>query len=198
MNFIKRVGLLIYMVLMVVVGATILLAALNLITAENLNQAMEVIHSSADYQWITAGIGALIILIGLIVPSHASKSLKKGRTITFQNPDGEVTVSVTAIEDYIRKIADDMPDVKDVRSHVNFTKKGINVTSAVSIHAGANIPEVMERIQMAVKNHIQTMLGVDEPINIKMHISRIIGTPPAEAVGPEEPQEESPQQVPFR
>ena len=126
--------------------------------------------------------------------------MKKGRIITFQNPDGEVTVAISAIEDYIRKIADDMPDVKDVRSHVNMNKKGINVTSAVSIHAGANIPEVMEGIQVAVKNNVQGMLGIEEPINITMHISKIIGTPPADAYVPEEeaPQEEEPQQVPFR
>ncbi|GAF78637.1 unnamed protein product, partial [marine sediment metagenome] len=61
--------------------------------------------------------------------------------MTFQNPDGEVTVSIPAIEDYVRKIANDMHDVKDVRAHVSVSKRGINVVTAVSINAGANIPD---------------------------------------------------------
>ncbi|MGB3114105.1 MAG: Asp23/Gls24 family envelope stress response protein, partial [Candidatus Omnitrophota bacterium] len=98
-------------------------------------------------------------------------------------------------EEYIKKIAGGMDEIKDVRSRVNTSRKGINIVCDVAILPGANIPEVTEKMQAAVKNKLSGMIGVEEKINIKMNINKI-------AKGPMEPgsvlEEEHVPHVPFR
>ncbi|MBU1083854.1 MAG: alkaline shock response membrane anchor protein AmaP, partial [Candidatus Omnitrophica bacterium] len=136
-----------------------------------------IVTSTPLYQMTALVLGALIILIGVSMPYRLEKKIRKGRAISFQNPDGEVTISLSAVEDYVHKIAKSITGIKDVKSRVNAGKKGINVVTDVSIAASANIPEVTERIQMEVKNKVQSMLGVEEGVNIRLNIKKIAKGP---------------------
>jgi len=196
MNFFKKIGILVYTLLMLGAGALLLLVSLKVITPGSLAELVELAGSSIAYQITAGAAGAVFFLIGVIAPFRMLKNLQKGRIVSFQNPDGEVSVSLSAIEDYIRKIARGIPGIKDVKPHVDIGKRGIDVITAVSISAAANIPEVTEKIQMQVKNRVQGMLGVEENVNVKLHISKIMRGAQA-AEGPMA--EESPEaQVPFR
>ena len=59
------------------------------------------------------------------------------------------------------------------------TKKGIDISTKVIFWADANIPEATEKIQGLVKAKIQEMLGIDEPIIIKIHVTKIATRPEA-------------------
>jgi len=197
MNFFKRLGMLFYMLFALGAGALFLLVSLGAYTPEQWIAAFNAINGDFVYQIIFGGIAAVFVIAGVIAPYRMEKKLRKNRRISFQNPDGEVTVSLSAIEDYIRKIAKSIPGIKDIRSRVDVSKKGINITASVSISAAANIPEVTEKIQMQVKNSVQGMLGVEESINIKMHINRIArGVPSEKATVREDMVDEA--QVPYR
>ena len=174
MNFFKRIGILIYMLLMIGAGALLIVVPLDLFSAEDSVGLINFIRGDIVYQASVISAGAVFVLIGLIASARMFKGLEKSRIVAFQNPDGEVTVSLSAIEDYVRKVAKGIPDIKDVRPNVNINKKGINIVTSVSINSGTNIPELTERIQMEVKSRIQAMLGLEERINIKMHIGRIL------------------------
>ncbi|MCK5450822.1 MAG: alkaline shock response membrane anchor protein AmaP, partial [Candidatus Omnitrophica bacterium] len=155
------------------------------------------INSNSVYQTSVIVCGVLFILIGLLGPYNALKKMKAARVISFQNPDGEVTVSLSAVEEYINKIAKTIMDIKEVKPRVSVNKKGINIITEVSISASANIPEVTERIQMEVRNRVQDMLGVEEKINMKMHIKKIAKGPKYSGA----PSEDVPSQgehVPYR
>ncbi|MEA3489306.1 MAG: alkaline shock response membrane anchor protein AmaP [Candidatus Omnitrophota bacterium] len=174
MCFFKKIGILIYMMLMLGAGALFLIVSLNVLPQDQWMDLLSLASGSFSCQILLGIVGGIFVVIGIISPIRLAKKLEKSRTVSFQNPDGEVTVSLSAIEDYIRKIAKGISGIKDVRPHVSISKKGINVITAVSISAAANIPEVTEKIQMQVKNRVQGMLGVEENINVKLHISKIM------------------------
>ncbi len=141
-------------------------------------------------------IGALFVIIGMISSYRVSRKLEKSRLITFKNPDGEVTVAISAIENYVRRVAKNVPGINDIKSNVRVNKKGIFITSSVSITAGTNIPEVTERIQMTVREKIQDMIGVEETINLKMHVTKI--TRGDESQQEDEKEEKGIPNIPFR
>ncbi|MDP8259259.1 MAG: alkaline shock response membrane anchor protein AmaP [Candidatus Aadella gelida] len=174
MNFFRRLVVFLYMLLMVSLGGFLVLASLNLLSPEKCAEIMNMIVADTGYQIAGAVAGIVIILIGIIAPYRLAKRLKRSRFISFQNPDGEVTISLSAVEDYIQKIAKSIGGIKDVKSSVRSGKKGINVTTDVTISASASIPEVTEQIQMEVKNKVQSMLGIEEGVNISMNIKKII------------------------
>ena len=61
-----------------------------------------------------------------------------------------------------------------MRPSVKAGKKGIKIINRVTLFSDINIPETTERIQNIVKSRVQDMLGVEEPINILVHVVKIV------------------------
>lgn len=195
MNFLKKIIMLVYMLLTLAAGALFLFIALKAYLPTGWASAVDALSENTSYQIALGAIGAIFLAIGLTVPKRLAGKFKRDRVIAFQNPDGEVTVSLSAIEDYIRKIAKNIPSIKDIRPRVDIGKKGIEIITDVSISPAANIPEITERIQAEVKNKVHGMLGVEEKINMQMNIKKI-----ARGQGEAEAPLEAPaaEQVPYR
>ncbi|MDP8298661.1 MAG: alkaline shock response membrane anchor protein AmaP [Candidatus Tantalella remota] len=196
MNFIKKICLIVYLIIMVCVGGLLVVLSLNIAPAETWIDAINLIYSSVHTQIAAGVVGLMFIVVGVVGPYKGARKLNRSKIITFQNPDGEVTVALSAIENFVLRVAKDIPGIKDVKSRVEVNKKGINITSFVSIEAGTNIPEATEQIQMMVKARVQDMLGVEENINMKMHISKIMKGSQGAAVQEEDAPAGS--HVPFR
>ncbi|MFH1798888.1 MAG: alkaline shock response membrane anchor protein AmaP [Candidatus Omnitrophota bacterium] len=193
MDFFKRIGAVFYMLLMMSAGVLFLFISINVFPTEYWVELLNTVNSAIGYQFALGVIGCIFIAMGISSPYKLGKKLRKKRSVAFKNPNGEVTVSLSAIEDYIRKVAKDVSGVKDIRSRVEINKKGMSIVTDVSISAGENIPEVTERMQREIKMKIQGMLGVEEDINIHLHINKI--TKGSEEIGPVEPDVRG---VPFR
>jgi uncharacterized alkaline shock family protein YloU len=174
MNFFRRIGMLVFMLMMLASGLLLITLSVNIISPQQWADAISYIGDSLGAQVAAGAVGALFVLIGLVAPYRQAKSMKRGRVLSFQNPDGEVTVSLNAIEEYIHKIAKGIPGIKDVRSKVDITKRGIDVITDVALSAGSNIPQVTETIQTEVRDKVQGMLGIEEKINVKMHIKKVM------------------------
>lgn len=173
MNLLKRFGAIIYLVFMVAVGGVFIALGLRLCNPDICLGLSEGIVNTVGGQIIFIFVGGIVFMTGVIVPYGIEKKLQKKRTVRFQNPDGEVMVSLSAIEDYVRKIAKSIPEIKDIKSTVDISRKGIDITAAVAISAGANIPKITEKIQLEVKNKIRVMLGSEEDLNTKIFIKKI-------------------------
>jgi uncharacterized alkaline shock family protein YloU len=194
MYFFRRLFMLAFMLMMIAAGAVLIAISLNVVSPEQWAGVIGQATATLTAQASVGAVGGLFVLIGLVAPYMQAKQLKKKRIIAFQNPDGEVTVSLTAIEEYIQKIAKGIPGIRDVRSQVEIDRKGIDITIDVSLVSGANIPQVTETIQMEVRNKVQSMLGVEEKISIKMHIKKIMRGAGEMA----EPEEAETAHIPFR
>jgi uncharacterized alkaline shock family protein YloU len=196
MIFFKKLGVFIYAVLMLCVGLALAAIAANIISAEQWAAALNLAKENMYSQAALAVIGGIFIIIGITAPLRIGRKLNKNRIIAFQNPEGEVTISLSAIEDYVRKVAGTISDIKDMRSRVSAGRRGINIVCDASIYSGANIPEVTEKMQQVLKNKLSGMLGVEAKINVKMNISKIAkGT---ESTGGVIGEETGLPQAPFR
>jgi uncharacterized alkaline shock family protein YloU len=197
MNFIKKLLLFIYLVIMVCAGALFIVLSVGMVSTATWTDMIGSITESVWTQATVAVLGLIVALAGIIGYFRGIKKIKTSKLITFHNPDGEVTVSLSAIENYVKRVAKDIPGITDAKSVVSVNKRGINVVSHITIDAGTNIPDATERIQMIVKSKIQDMIGVEEKINIKMHVGQIMkGSLPQQQPAGEE--EEETANVPFR
>ena len=173
MNFLKRITTLVYALLLIGSGTLFILLAVNTFSVDYWSDMVSIISDNSSYRAAIGVAGGILFIIGVIAPIRLGKKIKSSKMVGFKNPDGEVTVAITAIEDYVKKIAKGIAGIKDVRSKVLVNKKGINITAKISMSAGANIPESTERVQMEIKHKIQEMLGVEEKINTTVHINKI-------------------------
>jgi len=174
---------------MVITGTMIVLAFVNQVPADVIKNGLDAIYANSDLQLAGIIYGGIFIITGIIVPYRLLKAIHRNKLITFQNPDGEVTVSIYAIEDYVRKVIKSMSDINSARAYVTYGRKGINIVSEITIGAGSNVSAITERIQMEVKSKVQAMLGVDEKIEISIRINKIFGeVEPGELVPAQKPE----------
>jgi len=174
MRVISGLTLFFYTLVLLALGGLCIVVALNIIPQESISDTVSTIYATANIR-LTLGIaGILLIFISIMVVQLAMGKIQREKTIAFENPDGQVTISLTAIEDFIKRAIKQMPEVKELKPNVRAGKKGITIVNRVTLFSDINIPETTEKIQNIVKTRVQDMLGVEEPINIRVHVVKIV------------------------
>lgn len=173
MRLINGLTLFFYTIVFLIIGGLFIVIALNLIPQESIVDTLNTIYTTTNSR-LTLGItGILLIFISIMVIQIAMGKIRREKTIAFENPDGQVTISLSAIEDFIKRALKQLPEVKELKPSVRASKKGILIINKVTLYSDINIPEITEKIQNIVKSRVQDMLGVEEPINIKVHVVKI-------------------------
>lgn len=181
-----------------IVGGLLIALSLDLFTIQNLTDFLRLTFELQNIHLIVGGIGLFLIIASISVAQITLGKMQKEKTIAFNNPDGQVTVSLSAIEEFIKRLSSSMTEIRDLRSNVIAGKKGIEINTRVSLWAEANIPETTESIQAIIKTRIQEMLGIEEPIIVRVHVGKIIQKEkkPLKKKREEQASEEKP--APFR
>jgi len=167
-----------YTVVFLAIGCCLIVLVLNAIPYSAIAHALEYLFANMNLRISIGLVGLLLIIYSIVALQVALGTFQREKTIAFENPSGQVTISLSAIEDFIRRTSDHLPEVKELRANVTAGKKGINIINRAVIYSDTNIPDITEKIQSMLKNRIQEMLGIEETINVKIHIAKIV---PAES-----------------
>jgi uncharacterized alkaline shock family protein YloU len=173
MRILSGLTLFFYTLIFLLVGALLIVISLDLIPREIIVDNLTMVYETPNVRLALGITGLLIILISFTVVNITMGKIQREKTIAFENPDGQVTISLSAIEDFIKRALKQLPEVKELRPSVKAGKKGIQIVNRVTLFSDINIPETTEKIQNIVKSRVQDMLGVDEPISIRVHVVKI-------------------------
>jgi uncharacterized alkaline shock family protein YloU len=173
MRFIEGLTLFFYTLVFFLIGGIFIVVATNIVPLNYVIDMLHTVYTNTDVRFILGLTGGLFIFISLMVIQIRIGVLHKEKTIAFENPDGQVTISLTAIEDFRKKSMKQLPEVKESRPSVRASKKGITIVNKVVLFSDTNIPETTERIQSIVKSRVQDMLGVEEPVEIQVNVTKI-------------------------
>jgi len=173
MKFFTVLGIIFYAVMIIVIGLALIVFALNLLLPADINNLLIFAQSSNNSRLAMGLSGLLLILISFSFAQIILGKFQREKTIAFTTSSGQVTISLSAVEDLIRRLAVIIPEVKELRPNVVANKKGIVVEMRVVLRSEANIPELTSRLQEITKSKIQEVLGVDEQIIIRIHVAKI-------------------------
>ena len=169
-HFLRLLGVL----LILFAGMMLLALSLRLFLIEEISNVLTRVYESAKIRFVLGMVGGAILLMTLLMIRVILQQIQKERTIAFRNPDGEVTVALEAIEEFIRKSGNDLSGIKEVKPYVKATRSGIFITLRVTLWADTHIPEVTETLQSVTRSHIHEILGVEEPITVHVHVGKLI------------------------
>ncbi len=178
-------------------GILIICFSLYLITPQNISDFLiEIYDSPFFYSRIAVLLtGILIILISISFVQSVFGKFQKEKTIAFTTSQGQVTISLSAVEDLIKRLTASMFDIKDVRPDVIATKKGLEISLRIVLRSETNIPDLTMHLQEIVRTKIQEVLGIEEPISVKIHVVKIAYL--EEKRKKEERKEETEPTIPF-
>lgn len=117
---------------------------------------------------------AIIVILQLYYLYIRSKKVPRTKYIAFGNPDGEVLLTVSAIEDFIGKVAKTFKEIHHMDARVTPVKDGIYIHLNAVLSSGNNLPTVTEDIQRNIKYQIQNILGIENVQGIEMQIVEIL------------------------
>ncbi|MCM8766070.1 MAG: alkaline shock response membrane anchor protein AmaP [Candidatus Omnitrophica bacterium] len=191
MRIIKRIITLVVGLFFIALSLFVLAVSLKLISAQDIAGMLELIGENYKLRLTLGIIGCSLMLFSFLGIQLTLGKLQREKTIAFTNPDGQVTVSLHAIEDFIHKIVRGIEEVKELKADVVATKKGIQINARVILWGNTDIPATTEKIQQLIKTRLQEMLSLEEAIQIKIHVVKIVEKPSASA------KEQAPE-IPFR
>lgn len=174
MRILTVLGILFYASVIILAGIVLIVFALNILQPQDIPGLLNYVQSSPNYRVIMGLAGLLLILVSLSFAQLILGRLQREKTIAFATSTGEVTIALSAVEDLIRRLTGVIPEIKELRPDVIATKKGISVDLRVVLKKEANIPDLTSRLQEITKNKIQEVLGIEEQINVKIHVAKII------------------------
>jgi len=173
MRFFTTLGIIFYAAVIIIIGLALVVFAFNLLLPQDINNLLVYAQSNNNSRIAVGLSGALLILISFSFAQIILGKFQREKTIAFATSSGQVTISLSAVEDLIRRLAGIIPEVKELRPNVIANKKGIVVEMRVVLRSEASIPELTSRLQEIIKSKIQEVLGVDEQIIIRIHVAKI-------------------------
>lgn len=176
MRIFTILGILFYAVVIILAGIILIVFALNLFQPQSISNILSSAQGSMNSRIIIGLSGALLILVSFSFARLILGRLQREKTIAFDTANGEVTIALSAVEDLIRRLTGVIPEIKELKPDVIAGKNGISVDLRVVLKKEANIPELTSRLQEITKSRIQEVLGIEEQINVKIHIAKIAAT----------------------
>lgn len=167
-------GIIFYATILIIIGAILIVFSLNLLLPDDINSLFVFIQDSTNLRIVLGLSGLLLVLISIAFAQLILGGFQREKTIAFTTSSGEVTIALSAVEDLIKQLSSLLPEIKELRPDVVAGKKGITVDLKVVLRSEANLPELTARLQDITKSKIQEVLGVEEAIIIKIHITKII------------------------
>jgi len=119
-------------------------------------------------------VGAVGIIIGLAFMLAQYLATKKEKFIAFDSPDGEVIIAVSAIEDFVKRVARSFWEVKDATPSIEPRDDGVAVEMKVVLWDDKNIQSTTSKLQKTVKNQIQDFFGLANVHHVKVFVMRTV------------------------
>ncbi|MDD5567843.1 MAG: alkaline shock response membrane anchor protein AmaP [Candidatus Omnitrophica bacterium] len=173
MRIFTVLGILFYAIVIILAGIGLIVFALNLFQPQSINNLINLAQSSMNSRIVVGLSGLLLILVSFSFARLILGQLQREKTIAFETASGEVTIALSAVEDLIRRLAGVIPEIKELKPDVIAGKNGISVDLRVILKKEANIPELTSLLQDMTRSKIQEVLGIEEQINVKIHIAKI-------------------------
>jgi uncharacterized alkaline shock family protein YloU len=191
MRIVNIVVMVLYTVIFFAMGGVLLLVAVYPDAKDFLTGVVEKTYMNTNWRIVAGIAGIVLVLIGISVIQMLVARYQREKNIAFNNPNGQVSISLMAVEDFIRRVGDQIRDVKELKSDVVAGRKGVEISCRVTLWADSNIPEATEKIQGVIKSRIQEMLGIEEAIVVKVHVTKIVPRP-------EQKKKTQEPQIPYR
>ncbi len=176
MRLITQLALLFYTVVILFLVCFSIGLAMHLIPLQYVTLIAQVIYDDQQLRLIVGLIAVLIFFMNILFNRAIAGKEFREKNIAFDNPAGRVTVSLSAMEDLIRRVICRMSEVKDVRAaRITAGKRGLEVRVNLALHSDVSIPETAAQLQETVKRKILDTIGLEETVVVRVDITKISG-----------------------
>lgn len=161
MNALRRLLLFLGSLLFVACSAVVGVCAIRLDVANYWLRRLEMVFKSGDYLVILLICAALALILG-IVGIFVALARKSGpaQVVIGESEGGQVNISLAAVDNVVKKAAQAVTEVRDVKTKLKAVRDGVEVSLHLTVPFEVNVPETAAGVQSAVKAELEGMTGL--------------------------------------
>jgi len=173
MWLLTRIAIIFYIFIIWTTGIAIMFFVAHGIPLQTIQRLLTLVYFDNQSGTIAGFCAGAIMFMSFLLAKLIYGSRQMERTIAFENPTGGVTVSLTALEDLIKRLIVQIPEVKEIRPYMIANRKGLEVDIKLVLRHEVNIPELTTRFQELVRRKIEESIGIDGKVTIRVHVTKI-------------------------
>jgi uncharacterized alkaline shock family protein YloU len=174
MKYLTRIAVLFYVLVVFIFSVFMLLAALNKVNVEYVAQIVQFAYFDLAARIMFGWLAVAMIMITLAYYRIFVITSYEDNMYAFDNPNGKVSVSLSALEDIVRRTILKRPEIKDARVNIKIHRKVLITQIKLILCSEVNIPEVTSKIQHVAQNKIHNTIGLDEKVSVVMYVGKIL------------------------
>lgn len=167
----------IFSLVIIVLAVSVILVSTSVVKYTVVDGILTNYVFSETHKLTTILVSILFVLAGLKVTVFSS-SLSSGRrkNIYVNTPNGKIQIAQETIEGIAQNVITNYNDVKDVKTAMTKTGKGINLYMGLTMYQNSNITETISKIQEEVKSQIDNITGV-KVYNVDVKVRNVVTAP---------------------
>lgn len=165
---------LVYIVLSFSVGVLLITIPSGIINLEALTTSFSQNVLSSFVSNITLIlIGLVVILLCIRYIQKSVSGSRRNKNITFESKEGKVNITLSAIEDLLKKMLENREEVSHTKIRVGLKKRIVEVQIKGYLNYEVNLVEFTKEIQEKVKEKLEVLLGEDKKVQVNLQIRKI-------------------------
>ncbi len=168
-----RLAIVFYVCIIWITSLIILLFVLHAVDFDSVNHLLSIVYENQKIRIIVFAITCGIIFVSFLLENLIYGRRRMERTIAFDNASGRVTVSLVALEELIKSLTSQLPEIKEIKPLVMANKKGLDAQIKLILRSQANIPDLTAKLQDMVRRKIEETIGMEGRINVRIHVTRM-------------------------
>ena len=154
-------------------GSLMIMVALHLLSMQDAVAKIQEIYADPWRTFQMGMIGILFIFIGLSFAKTLIKRSRQTEALVFQGDIGLIVVSVTAIEDIIKKVLKRYSLVKEWKVKTNIDGREVEIKLRLVLWSGGDVPILLSNIQQEIRDRLRKILGPECRLEIFCDVVRI-------------------------
>lgn len=149
---------------------------------------------SALLRWTALLSSAWLILVNVVVLGARWFSSKYDTHVRCKTPNGEVSITVYALEETLARLVRRLPEVADitvtVRKELAETDKPVVIVASVKAFEGNSLKELTERVREVILHRYQEIIETHVKPQVEICVYKLIERAPRKDSGRKSPRED--------
>jgi len=119
--------------------------------------------------------GTTLILTVMLYWLTSINGGAKEQFLSFENEGGAVNIRIKAVNEFLRRLADEFADIVDLRADVTAAHDGrVEAQLYLDVKSGTKIQQLSQVLQQRVRESMREGMGISEIASVKVNVNEIV------------------------
>jgi len=117
------------------------------------------------------GLASLLLIDLLTIPRQHHDD---ARFVTFRSKDGQVSISLSAIREFLQRMGSEFAALKDMHISIRPRRNRLSISVDLRVTADEYLPELCQTLQERIREALREQLGIHAVAGVVVRIREIL------------------------